>query len=164
MSVGWKSCLLTFKNVYSSELYCISYWWEMLEKLKEITIEIVITLFFNSCLVWRGEEKIIKKKTRKGGVFLEHFELAIKWSPVNQITVTVAFDEQKQYKLFPRVIQRRLRAGRNASAKWSSTAGVKFLMLFNVSTFLSHVWNFYIVIFSSRLGYSIFFVSICCVK
>lgn len=33
---------------------------------------------------------------------------------------------------------------------------LKFLIIFNVSMFLSHVWNFYIVIFSSCLGYGIF--------
>lgn len=54
----------------------------MLEKLKEITIGIVITLFFLKLLPnLEGGKK--KKKpnpsslSRKGGVFLEHFELAI---------------------------------------------------------------------------------------
>lgn len=57
----------------------------MLEKLKEITIGIVITLFFFFLkpFAWFGK----KDKSKAGGVGLEHFKLAIKWSPVNQITI-----------------------------------------------------------------------------
>lgn len=56
----------------------------MLEKLKEITIGIVITLFFFfKPFAWFGK----KDKSKAGGVGLEHFKLAIKWSPVNRITI-----------------------------------------------------------------------------
>lgn len=87
----------------------------MLESLKEITIEIVITLFFNSCLVWRGEGKKTNRQKRwRGFGTLQVGNKIVSCEPNHN---TVAFDEQKQYKLFPRVIQLRLRACQNASAK-----------------------------------------------
>lgn len=52
----------------------------MLEKLKEITIEIVITLFFLKKLLPNlegGRKTNPNNPSRKGGMFLEHFELAI---------------------------------------------------------------------------------------
>lgn len=59
----------------------------MLDKLKEITIGIVIIIiiiFFKPFASF-GEKK--KSQKQAGGVGLEHFKLAIKWSPVNQITI-----------------------------------------------------------------------------
>lgn len=145
--VGWKKLFAYFKNVYSSEPYCISCWWDMLEKLKEITIEIVSTLFLNSCLVWRGG----RKKT-KGGVFLEHFKLAIKWSPMNQMTILLPLMSRNNMSFFQESVCWGLELARMQVLNQILLLVLKFLMIFNVSTFLSHVWNFYIVIFSSCLG------------
>jgi len=87
----------------------------MLEKLKEITIEIVTTRFLNSCLVWRGEGK--KRKERKRWRVFGTLQVGNKMVSCEPNHNTVAFDEQNQYKLFPRVIQLRLRSCQNASAK-----------------------------------------------
>lgn len=66
----------------------------MLEKLKEITIEIVITLFFNSCLVWRGEDKNPTKQMRwRAFRTLQVGNKMVSCEPNHN---PVAFDEQKQ--------------------------------------------------------------------
>lgn len=97
----------------------------MLEKVKQIPIEIVITpfilfyFFLNSCLVWKWgmgrKEKqnktpppqptpTTKPPKGRGGVVLEHFKFGNKMVSCEPNDKTVAFDEQRQCKLCPRVI------------------------------------------------------------
>lgn len=113
------------------------------------------TLFFNSCIVW-GEKK---KKERRWCVFgtLRVGNKIVSCEPNHN---TVAFDEQKQWELFPRVSEVRPRACLSASPKQNSSSGIEILIIFNVSPSLSRVWDFY-VISGSCLGYSIFFLFVC---
>lgn len=77
-----KSCLLTYKMFTLLKLYCISCWWEMLEKFKKKSLLKLYLHFF----------LIFFLPTKNSDVFLEHFKLAIKWSPCDPNLNAVAFD------------------------------------------------------------------------
>lgn len=78
---------------------------------------------------------------------------------------TVAFDEQKQRELSPRVSEVRLRACPSAGPKQNSSSGIEILIIFNVSP-SRHKFGIF-MLFSAPVWATVYFclfVSIHCVK
>lgn len=127
----------------------------MLEKLKEITIGIVITLFFlfffkTFCLVW---EKRQKQSRWCGFGTLQVGNKMVSCEPNHN---PVAFDEQEPWKLCPGAAGVRQRALQN-TPEHTLSSGTETPVVFNVSPFLSPVWNFYSAVCRSSLGHGGFF-------
>lgn len=145
--VGWKKLFAYFKK-------CLLFWTVLYILLMRYAWEVKRNHYWNCKYTFFKLLPSLEggKEKTKGGVFLEHFKLAIKWSPMNQMTILLPLMSRNNMSFFQESVRWGLELARMQVLNQILLLVLKFLMIFNVSTFLSHVWNFYIVIFSSCLG------------
>lgn len=133
MYVGWKK-----KKVVCLLLKCLLLWTVLYILLMRYAWEVArnhywncnYTLFFK--LLPRLGEKKKKKKERRWCGF-GTLQVGNKMVSCEPNPNPVAFDEQKQRELSPRVSEVRLRACPSASPKQNSSSGIEILIIFNVS-------------------------------
>lgn len=169
-----RNCVCWLKKLSASFYKCLLFWTVLYILLMRYAWEVKrnrywncnYTFFFsNSCLIWRGGRKTNPNyPNRKGGVFLEHFELAINgllWTKSQNCCLWWA----ETMSFFQESLSWGLELARAEVQNEILLLVLKFSMLFNVSMFLSQFGIFTLLI-SGPVWATVFlvFVSIHCVK